>query len=102
MAPPEARIREKATGDEEATAELKLGEFQSIPSLTLSEARILINTIMANRRVMKGKVDETEYEIHHSIISCPVLQRTTFRLGFQTGLIVILNKQNPHQNPRLP
>lgn len=56
---PESRTRERATGDEEATAELKLGEFQNVPTLTLSEARLLINAVMEHRRASR-KVDETE------------------------------------------
>lgn len=57
---PEARARERATGDEEATAELKLGEFQHVPTLTLSEARLLINAVMEHRKASR-KVEETEY-----------------------------------------
>ena len=56
---PESRVRERATGDEEATTELKLGEFQHVPTLTLSEARLLINAVMEHRRTSR-KVDETE------------------------------------------
>ncbi len=57
---PEARVRERATGDEEAATELKLGEFQHIPTLTLSEARLLINAVMEHRKASR-KVEETEY-----------------------------------------
>lgn len=56
---PTARSREKPSGDEEATAELRLGEFQDVPTLTLSEARLLINAVIDNRRKQR-KVDETE------------------------------------------
>lgn len=57
---PTARPRDRtAVGDEEATAELKLGEFQSVPTLTLSEARLLINAVMEHRRA-QSKVEETE------------------------------------------
>ncbi|KAL8730653.1 MAG: hypothetical protein Q9166_003966 [cf. Caloplaca sp. 2 TL-2023] len=56
---PTARTREKPSGDEEATAELRLGEFQDVPTLTLSEARLLINAVIENRKKMR-KVDETE------------------------------------------
>ena len=56
---PTSRKREKPSGDEEATSELKLGEFQNVPSLTLSEARVLINAVMEHRRAQM-KVDETE------------------------------------------
>ncbi|KAL8648739.1 MAG: hypothetical protein Q9185_001538 [Variospora sp. 1 TL-2023] len=56
---PTARTREKPSGDEEATADLKLGEFQTVPALTLSEARVLINAVIDNRRSLR-KVEGTE------------------------------------------
>jgi len=56
---PTSRSREQATGDEEATTELKLGEFQNVPTLTLSEARLLINAVMDHRKQQR-KVEETE------------------------------------------
>ena len=62
---PQSRARERIGGDEEATAELKLGEFQHVPTLTLSEARLIINAVMEHRRTKDGaeKTLETEYEI---------------------------------------
>lgn len=60
---PTARTREKITGDEEAAADLKLGEFQNVPTLTLSEARLLINAVMDHRKGQR-KVEETEYILH--------------------------------------
>ncbi|MCJ1351893.1 MAG: RNA polymerase B [Icmadophila ericetorum] len=56
---PTSRTREKPTGDEEATTDLKLGEFQNVPTLTLSEARVLINAVMGHRKSQR-KVEETE------------------------------------------
>lgn len=56
---PTSRTREKPTGDEEAASELKLGEFQHVPTLTLSEARLLINAVMDHRKQQR-KVEETE------------------------------------------
>ncbi|KAL8951133.1 MAG: hypothetical protein Q9222_002877 [Ikaeria aurantiellina] len=56
---PTARTREKPSGDEEATADLKLGEFQNVPTLTLSEARLLINAVIDHRKSQR-KVEETE------------------------------------------
>lgn len=56
---PTSRTREQPQGDEEATAELRLGEFQNVPTLTLSEARLLINAVMDHRKQQK-KVEETE------------------------------------------
>jgi DNA-directed RNA polymerase II subunit RPB4 len=56
---PTSRTREKPAGDEEATSVLKLGEFQNVPTLTLSEARVLINAVMAHRKQQRH-VEETE------------------------------------------
>jgi len=60
---PTSRTREKITGDEEAAADLKLGEFQNVPTLTLSEARLIINAVMDHRKGQR-KVEETEYALH--------------------------------------
>jgi len=56
-----ARQRELPQAELEAAAELKLGEFQNIPSLTLSEARLIINTILRSRTERKQEVPMTEY-----------------------------------------
>ncbi|MCJ1474315.1 RNA polymerase B [Lambiella insularis] len=56
---PKSRAREQPTGDEEATTDLKLGDFQHVPTLTLSEARLLINAVMDHRKSQR-KVEETE------------------------------------------
>ncbi|KAL9100599.1 MAG: hypothetical protein Q9163_004036 [Psora crenata] len=56
---PISRTRERPGGEEEATTELKLGEFQNVPTLTLSEARLLINAVMDHRRQQR-QVNETE------------------------------------------
>lgn len=56
---PTSRARERPIGDEEATTDLKLGEFQNVPTLTLSEARLLINAVMDHRKQQR-KVEETE------------------------------------------
>ena len=85
---PEARAREKAAGDEEATTELKLGEFQEVPTLTLSEARLLINAVMDHRRSGQRKIEETEYVLHyltlppqHDVISsCSIITRQISKL----------------------
>lgn len=55
---PTSRTREKPGGDEEAAADLKLGEFQNTPSLTLSEARFLINAVIQHRKKQRT-VEET-------------------------------------------
>ena len=57
---PTSRTREKAMGDEAAEAELNLGEFQGVQTLTLSEAYALINALMAHRRDIGKKIEETE------------------------------------------
>ncbi|KAF2460139.1 hypothetical protein BDY21DRAFT_281199 [Lineolata rhizophorae] len=61
-APSTARGAQKP-GDEEAGADLRLGEFHGVPTLSLSEARLLITAVMDHRRAdaKKGaKVQETE------------------------------------------
>ena len=55
----DARIREKPGGDEEAAAELRLGEFQDVHTLTISEARLLINAVIDHRKKTR-QVNETE------------------------------------------
>ena len=58
---PAPRVREQPLGEEEATTDLKLGEFQHVPSLTLSEARLVINVVTDNRRQKQQKdLKETE------------------------------------------
>ena len=57
---PTSRAREQVGGDEEATSDLKLGEFQNVHSMSLSEARALIIAILAHRATTR-KVEETEY-----------------------------------------
>ncbi|KAI9797316.1 MAG: hypothetical protein M1825_006027 [Sarcosagium campestre] len=52
---PTSRARERPLGEEEASTVLKLGEFQNVPSLTLSEARLVINVVMGNRRAKFGR-----------------------------------------------
>ena len=56
---PTSRARERAGGEEEATTDLKLGEFQNVPTLTLSEARLLINAVMDHRKQQR-QANETE------------------------------------------
>ncbi|KAI9778129.1 MAG: RNA polymerase B [Geoglossum umbratile] len=54
------RAREQPQGDEEAATELKLGEFQNVPTLTLSEARLLINAVLDHRKTSGREFQETE------------------------------------------
>ncbi|KAE8445904.1 hypothetical protein EG329_012683 [Mollisiaceae sp. DMI_Dod_QoI] len=57
---PTSRSREAPQGDEEAAAELKLGEFQDVDALTHSEAALVINALVAKRRLDKKNINETE------------------------------------------
>lgn len=57
---PTSRSRERPSGDEEASSVLSLGEFQGVPSLSLSEARILIGAVLDHRRMNNRDVQETE------------------------------------------
>ncbi|KAH0538845.1 hypothetical protein FGG08_004562 [Glutinoglossum americanum] len=59
-AQPTSRTREQPQGDEEASTELKLGEFQGVPTLTLSEARLLINAVLDHRSTSGREFPETE------------------------------------------
>lgn len=57
-----ARRHEPGAGsDLEATSVLKLGDFQHTPTLTLSEARLILNAVVDKRRERAGgRVQETE------------------------------------------
>ncbi len=58
---PTSRSREAPQGDEEAAAELKLGEFQDVDALTHSEAALVINALVQKRKMDKKVVKESEY-----------------------------------------
>jgi DNA-directed RNA polymerase II subunit RPB4 len=58
---PTSRKREPIQGDEEAGAELKLGEFQDVDALTHSEAALVINALVAKRKMDRKNVNDTEY-----------------------------------------
>ncbi|KAK7969816.1 RNA polymerase Rpb4 [Apiospora saccharicola] len=55
-----ARTKPVPAGNEEASSELHLGEFQDVDTLSLSEASLLLNAISENRRKGKGEAHETE------------------------------------------
>ena len=57
---PTARKRELPGGDEEATTDLRLGEFQGVPSLSLSEARLLITAVKQKRGEAGSRIVESE------------------------------------------
>ena len=54
------RQREVPQQDLEASTVLKLGEFENVPSLTLSEARLIINTILKTRQEKGVEIQITE------------------------------------------
>ncbi|KAB8532588.1 hypothetical protein FH972_025533 [Carpinus fangiana] len=56
LPPLHSRTREPPAGDEDASTTLALGAFANIQTLSLSEARILINHVMDNRRRTQGPV----------------------------------------------
>jgi hypothetical protein len=58
---PTSRTREAPQGDEEASSELKLGEFQDVDALTHSEAALVINALVSKRRGDRKNVNDTEY-----------------------------------------
>ncbi|RSL50792.1 hypothetical protein CEP54_011732, partial [Fusarium duplospermum] len=47
-------------GNEEASTVLNLGEFQEVDTLTLSEAALVLNALVAKRRNDRKNVNETE------------------------------------------
>lgn len=57
------RKRAPPQGDEEAGVELKLGEFQDVDALTHSEAALVINALVAKRKMDKDsrRVNDSEY-----------------------------------------
>jgi len=58
---PTSRPRPHVAGDEEASSTLSLGEFQTVPSLSLSEARILIKAVLDYRK--NNNRDQPDSEI---------------------------------------
>jgi len=59
--PPTSRPKPPPPGDEEAGQVLKLGEFEGVDTLSLSEASLVINALVAKRRNDRKNVNETEY-----------------------------------------
>ncbi|PSR99373.1 HRDC-like protein [Coniella lustricola] len=58
--PPTSRPKPVVRGDEQAGAELKLGEFENVDTLTLSEASLVINALIAKRRNDRKNFQESE------------------------------------------
>lgn len=59
--PRTSRPKPPPPGNEEASANLNLGEFQNVDTLTLSEASLVLNALVAKRRNDRKNVNETEY-----------------------------------------
>ncbi|CAK7210762.1 RNA polymerase B [Sporothrix curviconia] len=55
-----SRPKPPPPGEEEAGTELRLGEFEGVETLSLSEAWLVINALMAKRRNDRKNVNETE------------------------------------------
>ncbi|KAK4449394.1 DNA-directed RNA polymerase [Podospora aff. communis PSN243] len=58
---PTSRSKPPPPGEEEAGAVLKLGEFDNVDTLTLSEASLVINALMTKRK--KDRKDRNETEV---------------------------------------
>ncbi|CAG9938481.1 hypothetical protein V2G26_014682 [Clonostachys chloroleuca] len=58
--PRTSRPKPPPPGNEEASATLNLGEFQNVDTLTLSEAALVLNALVAKRRNDRKNVNETE------------------------------------------
>lgn len=54
-----SRTKPVPAGNEEASSELHLGEFQDVDTLSLSEASLILNALSTNK--LKGEGHETEY-----------------------------------------
>jgi hypothetical protein len=61
---PTSRAKPKPEGDEEATSVLNLGEFQNVDALSLSEASIIINAVLAKRKKEGRNMKQNEYVWH--------------------------------------
>ncbi|KAH8720637.1 hypothetical protein BB8028_0001g09370 [Beauveria bassiana] len=55
-----SRPKPPPPGNEEASATLNLGEFNNVDTLTLSEASLVLNALVAKRRNDRKNVNETE------------------------------------------
>ncbi|CAM1507095.1 Fc.00g067360.m01.CDS01 [Cosmosporella sp. VM-42] len=58
--PRTSRPKPPPPGNEEASATLNLGEFQNVDTLTLSEAALVLNALVAKRRNDRKNVNDTE------------------------------------------
>lgn len=66
---PTSRPKPARGGEEEAGERLKLGEFDGVDTLTLSEANLVINALIAKRNKDRKDRSDTEYATgHHSCL----------------------------------
>lgn len=61
LPPPIHRKRTTPQSDLEAASSLKLGEDQNTHTLSLSEARLVINKVLENKRRTRPNYEEPEY-----------------------------------------
>ncbi|CAJ2513317.1 Uu.00g014360.m01.CDS01 [Anthostomella pinea] len=59
--PQTSRSKAPPAGNEEASSTISLGEFQDVDTLTLSEAALVINALVAKRRIDHKNINETDY-----------------------------------------
>lgn len=57
---PRSRPKESNIQDEEASSVLKLGEFEGVPTLSTSEAAVLISAVKAQRTKLGKPMKQTE------------------------------------------
>ena len=57
---PRTRPKEKVAGDEEATSDLNLGEFATVPTLSNSETALLLSAVKEKRMNTKNPLPEGE------------------------------------------
>ena len=63
---PTSRPKPAPPGLEKADHELNLGEFQDVDTLTLSEASLVINALVAKRKMDRKNINETECVVSFS------------------------------------
>jgi len=66
LPPPTHRKRVVPQGELEASSTLKLGPDQNTHTLSLSEARLVINKVLENKRRNGRKYEEPEYVLPFS------------------------------------
>jgi len=92
--PQTARTKEQIHGDEEAGVELKLGEFEGVYSLTLSEAREVISAIFTHRKEQgKYKVPDNDV-ISKTQSYLDVFSRFKQREGVQAVEKMLMNQKD--------